>query len=244
VPPSGMDIYVLGEVHDNPAHHVEQARLVAVIAPGAVVWEMLSPDQVVAMAGVDRVDSDALGAALGWEAAGWPDFVMYHPIFLAAGDAGHFGASMPRERLKAVVSDGLAADLGADAVAEWGLGPLSPDDQAAREAEQMAAHCNALPVEMLPGMVDAQRLRDWSLASAAVGAVEAGRGPVVIITGTGHARADQGVPALIGAARPGLKVWSLGQVEGDPGADLPFDSVNVTATAPREDPCLAFSNGG
>ena len=28
VPPPGMDVYVLSEVHDNPAHHAEQARLV------------------------------------------------------------------------------------------------------------------------------------------------------------------------------------------------------------------------
>ena len=34
-------------------------------------------------------------------------------------------------------------------------------------------------------MVDVQRLRDWALAGAAVAAVEAGQGPVVVITGTG-----------------------------------------------------------
>jgi len=244
VPPPGMDIYVLGEIHDNPAHHAEQARLVGMIAPGAVVWEMLTPDQVAAMAGVDRADSAALGAALGWKASGWPDFSMYHPIFLAARDAVHLGAALPRARVKAVVSGGLIADLGADAVADWGLGPLPPQDQAAREEEQRQAHCNALPAEMLPGMVDAQRLRDWALAEAAVRAAEVGQGPVVVITGTGHARADYGVPALIAVARPGLRVWTLGQVEGDPGADAPFDAVNVTAPAPRDDPCLAFSNGG
>ena len=241
LPPPGMDIYVLGEVHDNPAHHAQQARLVAMIAPETVVWEMLSPDQVAAMAGVDRADATLLGKALGWEAAGWPDFAMYHPIFLAAGDARHLGAALPRSRIKAVVAQGLAVELGAAAVAEWGLGPLTPQDQTAREAEQMAAHCDALPADMLPGMVAAQRLRDWSLASLAAAAVEAGQGPVVIITGTGHARKDQGVPALIAVARPGMKLWSLGQVEDDPGADAPFDAVNITPPTPREDPCLGFS---
>ena len=134
------------------------------------------------------------------------------------------------------------------AVTEWGLGPLPAEDQTAREAEQMAAHCNALPAEMLPGMVDAQRLRDWAMAGAAVRAVEAGDRPVVVITGSGHARVDQGIPALIAAARPGIKVWSLGQIEAEPGADVSadaalYDALNVTAPTQREDPCLAPSKG-
>ena len=37
-------------------------------------------------------------------------------------------------------------------------------EQAAREAEQMAAHCDALPEDILPGFVEAQRLRDAALA--------------------------------------------------------------------------------
>ncbi len=109
----------------------------------------------------------------------------------------------------------------------------------------MAAHCNALPPELLPGMVDAQRLRDWYLSSAAVQAVEKGEGPVVVITGTGHARKDTGVPALIAAARPDLAVWSLGQTET--GADVDtaaFDTVIVTPPTPRKDPCLAFKSSG
>ena len=241
LPPKGMDVYILGEIHDNPAHHAEQARLVAEITPGAVVWEMLVPEQLAALGDVDRADAAAMGAALGWEAAGWPDFAMYHPIFMAAGDAPHVGAALSRGLVMEAMKQGLPVAIGADAVAEWGLGPLSPEDQAAREAEQMAAHCDALPVEMLPGMVDAQRFRDWAMAGAAVRAVEAGQGPVVIITGSGHARKDHGIAALIAVARPGMKVWALGQVEGDADPDAPFDAVNVTEAAPREDPCAAFA---
>ncbi len=241
VPPPGMDIYVLGEVHDNPAHHAEQARLVALIAPAAVVWEMLLPEQIAAMVGVDRSDAAAMARALDWENAGWPDFAMYHPIFVAAGDVPQLAGAAPRNQVMQVMEQGLTAVLGPAAVAEWGLGPLARDDQAAREAEQKAAHCNALPEDMLPGMVAAQRYRDWLLASVAVSAVETSGGPVVIITGSGHARKDQGIAALIAVARPGLKVWSLGQAEEDPGPDAPYDAVNVTTAAPRDDPCAAFS---
>jgi hypothetical protein len=74
---------------------------------------------------------------------------------------------------------------------------LDPDEQAAREAEQQEAHCNALPEEILPGFVEAQRLRDAALAEAALAALADTGGPVVVVTGNGHARADWGVPALL-----------------------------------------------
>ena len=35
---------VIGEVHDNPHHHRNQARAVAALKPGAIVFEMLTPE--------------------------------------------------------------------------------------------------------------------------------------------------------------------------------------------------------
>ena len=40
---TGADILVLGELHDNPAHHLYQAQIVAAAHPSALVVEMLSP---------------------------------------------------------------------------------------------------------------------------------------------------------------------------------------------------------
>lgn len=240
VPPSDADVYLLGEIHDNPDHHREQARLVARIGPGTVVWEMLSPEQA-ALVPADPRDAAALERLLGWNASGWPDFALYHPIFLAAAGADHAGASVPRDLLAKAMQDGLPSTIGAAEVALWGLGPLPANDQADRESEQKAAHCDALPDEMLPGMVEAQRLRDWALAKAAAEASDAGNGPVVVITGNGHARKDQGVPSLLAHARPDLKVWSLGLTET--GASMPaarFDAIASFPPASREDPCLAF----
>lgn len=246
VPPVGADVVILGEIHDNPAHHAEQARLVAVIRPQAVVWEMLTPAQLLQAAGADPADAAGFGAALGWEAAGWPDFAMYHPIFIASGTAVHLGGAVPRDQLRPAMDQGALAAFGA--ATPWfdpapALAPLAPDDQAAREVEQAEAHCNALPADLLPGMVEAQRFRDAAMASAALGALAAGQRPVVIITGSGHARTDVGIPAMIRAARPDVTVWSLGQVEADPGPGAPYDAVNVAASPPREDPCAAFRQG-
>jgi uncharacterized iron-regulated protein len=240
---AGVDILVLGEVHDNPAHHREQARILAGIRPRALVFEMLAPEAAERAAGIDRADAPALEAALGWNASGWPDFALYHPLFRAAPEAAILGAAVPRDDLRRAMREGAAAAFGPGAAA-FGLGPLAPADQAAREAEQAAAHCGALPADLLPGLVEAQRLRDAAMAAAALRALETFGGPVAVIAGTGHARTDTGVPAAIRAARPAVRVWALGQTEGDPGPGAPFDAVNVTAPVPRGDPCAAFAGPG
>lgn len=232
-------IIVLGEVHDNPAHHRNQAQLVAAIKPAALVFEMLSPEQVAETMGVDRTDALALGTALGWKDAGWPDFAMYAPIFAAAPDAILIGAALPEGAIISALDTSAAAVFGADA-ANFGLIPLAPEDQAAREAEQSEAHCGALPSEMLSGMVEVQRLRDAHFARVTLAALETYGERVVLITGSGHARNDIGVPAALRAARPDVRVFSVGQYESDPGPDAPYDAIVWTAPVDRPDPCLAF----
>jgi uncharacterized iron-regulated protein len=93
---------------------------------------------------------------------------------------------------------------------------------------------------VLPGMVEAQRLRDAALARAALEAMTATGGPVVVITGNGHARRDLGIPSVLALAAPKLRVLSIGQLEGSAGQDQPFDLWVVTGTVARGDPCAAF----
>ena len=38
LPAAAQDVVILGEVHDNPAHHAEQAAQVAAIQPRALVF--------------------------------------------------------------------------------------------------------------------------------------------------------------------------------------------------------------
>ena len=60
------DVVIMGEVHDNPQHHANQAAWVKDLRPAALVFEMLTPEQALtAMRNRDQ-DADALGAALGW----------------------------------------------------------------------------------------------------------------------------------------------------------------------------------
>lgn len=240
--PGDAQVVILGEVHDNPAHHLNQAEAVAAILPSAIVFEMLSPAQADIVNGMARDDAAALAEALDWKHSGWPEFALYHPIFIAAADARIYGAAVARDALMDAISSSAAEVFGEEA-SRFGLGPLAADEQAEREALQMQAHCDALPEEMLGGMVEAQRLRDARFSEATLTALEETGGPVVVITGNGHARQDWGMPAYLAAAAPHVEVVSLGQFEApfdEPPETVPHDVWLVTAPAEREDPCLVF----
>lgn len=232
-------VIVLGEVHDNPDHHLVQAEWLRRYPPAALVVEMLTPEQVGAADGVDRRDGAALGRAFGWEAAGWPDFAIYAPVFAAAPEVPLYGAALSRDVVSGAARAGAAASFGEGAAA-FGLLPLPADGQAAREAEQMEVHCDALPAAMMAGMVEVQRLRDAHFARVALQALDETGGPVVVITGNGHARRDRGIPAVIALARPDVAVFTLGQFEAEPEGEVPYDGYLVAAPVDRGDPCDMF----
>ena len=222
------DVVLLGETHDNPDHHLFQAEAVAVLKPAVVVWEMMPEGPF---------DPTADGFADDWAARGWPDWPLYAPIFEAAPEAAHLGMAQPRDAVRAAMTGPApmedAARFGLDA-------PLPEEEQMAREAAQQAGHCGALPGEMLPGFVAAQRFRDASFARVVLDALEAHGPPVAVITGSGHTRLDWGMPVYLRAAAPEVSVVSLGQFEETVPEALPFDVWAVAPAAEREDPCAAF----
>lgn len=237
-----VDVVILGEVHDNPVHHAHQARAVRAILPAALVFEMLGEAQVAALPS-DMTDAEDFAAATEWEARGWPDFTMYHPIFTAAPGARIYAGDVPQAVIRMAVRDGAVAAFGADA-ARFGLTePLPQEMQAEQEEKMQAAHCFAMPKEALPGMVEAQRLRDATLAAAALRALRETGGPVVVITGVEHARTDIGVPAVLRRAAPGVTVLSVGQLETVPQGRPPHHLWLITDGVPgRGDPCAAFGS--
>ncbi|MCK8464226.1 ChaN family lipoprotein [Aliiroseovarius sp. S1339] len=230
---SGADVVVIGETHDNPAHHAVQAQIVTALNPAAMVVEMLTPAQVV------ELEKDKPGYSAKWEKSGWPDFDMYLPVFTAS-NAAIYGAAVPRDVVRDSYTDGVAAHFDGDVVL-FGLDQPLPKDQHDQRIElQFAAHCEALPRESLGGMIEVQRLRDATIAKATLDAIDETGGPVVIITGNGHARSDWGVPSFLQQLRPDLSVITIGQAEdGHPpagGFDVIYDAPGVD----RPDPCDAF----
>ena len=240
IPQAARDaqVVVLGEQHDNPDHHARQADWVAALDPAALVFEMLTPRQG-AQAAAPWETQAQLDALIGWSDTAWPSFDMYFPIFAAAPDAVIYGAGVPRDALRSAMQTPLSEHPQA---ALFGLDqPADATEQSAREALQASAHCGALPEEMLPVMVDMQRLRDMTLADVSLRALRATGGPVVVITGNGHARMDWGMPALLAVAAPDVSVFALAQ--GEDGGDVQGGfALTLDAPAPaRGDPCAAFT---
>ena len=240
LPAAAQDILIIGEIHDNPAHHEIQAEMVQAFAPGALVFEMLTSEQAARITPAKRKDMHALAEAVDWADSGWPDFAMYYPIFEAAPEARIYGAQVPRDIARAAFDKGIADSFSGDA-ARFGLtAPLPEAEQDQREAMQMAAHCDALPEHLVPAMVDIQRLRDAELARVAVQAMQDTGGSVAVITGNGHARRDWGMPVYLERAAPELELRVIGQAED--GAELRgiFDEVISARPVDRPDPCAAF----
>lgn len=221
LPPA--DVYVLGERHDNPDHHVRQGDLVRQIAPTAVVFEMLTDEQAVRFDPTMPRDPQVLDQVFGWSDMGWSDISFYMPIFEAL-DGALVGAA------------GAPGDLSG-----YGLDdPLPADQQAEREQLQADVHCGALPEDLLPQFVQSQRQTDAQFAARTLAALDRFGPPVVLIAGNGHARSDWGVPAAIARVRPEVTVIAVVQGEGGvvpPGGDVVFDA---GAPADRPDPCEAF----
>ncbi|WP_366191467.1 ChaN family lipoprotein [Meridianimarinicoccus marinus] len=235
-------IVLLGEVHDNGAHHDRQAAALKGMEPAAVVFEMLTPAQADVLAD-SPLSGEALAEALDWDGSGWPDFSLYEPVIEAARATRVYGMAVPRADLGAVFDGGAAAAFGPEA-ARFGLDqPLPDDEQAAREEAQFAAHCEALPREMLPGMVEAQRFRDAVFARTILQALVDTGGPVAVIAGNGHVRKDWGIPVYLSHAAPEVTVLSVGQVErqGRLPDDAPYDLWILSAPAERDDPCAVFA---
>lgn len=236
------DVVFIGEQHDNPGHHALQADWTQALQPTALVFEMLTPEQAAMVTPDNRGSKDTLGEALGWAASGWPDFAMYYPIFAAAPTAAIFGASVPRDQVHGMMEQDLAVAFGAQDATRFGLDhPLPAQQQVLREQMQADAHCGALPEDLLPMMVSVQRLRDATLARAALEALDKTGGPVVVITGNGHARADWGAPFYLAAASPDITLFAVAQGEAGQVPDGTFDVSVDGPSVDRGNPCDAFN---
>ena len=226
------DIVILGEVHDNPEAHIGQAAALESLPPTAVVFEMLTAGDAL------RVDQGRDQIPAIWDTGGWPDYALYAPVFGALGAARIVGAAAPRETVRAVYGDGAATLFGVDAP-RFGLDKALPDaQQTLREEMQFDAHCQAMPREMMAGMVEVQRYRDAVFARAALEALDTYGPPIAVIAGNGHARTDWGIPAVIAQAAPEVTTHAIGFVEAQ--TDTPFDTVTIVPPAQRDDPCASL----
>jgi uncharacterized iron-regulated protein len=254
---AGARYRLLGEVHDNPQHHVIRARLIAAIAATgvrpAVVFEQFDLDQDAALLAAQKsgTDSDRLADEGHLDRKGWI-WPLHKPLIDVALKLGLpvRAGNVPRAMFPAGPS---AADEDRSALwyprfhaARW-----SEAQAGALHADIVEAHCGKLPETIVPRIVLAQRVRDAAMAQALVD--DATSGGAILIAGNGHVRADLGVPVYLHA--PGLPDSSAGSVslgmievnaDDERVSDFPrqivaanpgFDYIWFTSPAPREDPC-------
>lgn len=237
---------ILGEIHDNPAHHRHQAEILASMVHGgrrpALAMEQFDREH---QAGLDVArmrgerDPDAIADAGRFDRRGWR-WPEYRPLVALAAENGLeiIAANLSREEARALIRSGRP---------HQGLAPAAADMRAGLEADIVNGHCGVRPPEAtLAGMIEAQRGRDAQMAAA----IEKG-GPrgTLLIAGAGHARRSRGAPAYLAATmQDSLLVVAF--VEVDPGQADPraffedenYDVVWFTPRAEREDPCAAFRN--
>lgn len=256
---AGVRYVLLGEKHDNPDHHVLQARVIRALAAtgrrAAVAFEMFTPSQAGALArylAAHPREAAGIGEAVNWTASGWPAWAMYEPIAQAALDAGLpiLAANLDDERVRAVGRQGVAA-LDAAFVRRHGLDqPLPASVQEAMAEDVRDSHCGHAPEERIRAMLGVQRARDARMAEALLTAP--GNDGAVLIAGDGHVRTDYGVPMYLRRIDPAARTVSVALVEVNAkhasvetyaerfGGRLPFDYVWFTPAVDDEDPCEKF----
>lgn len=236
---------LLGETHDNPAHHETQAALLRALVAAerrpAVVLEMVERDRQGAIdrwaEGPDADDPDAFARAVGWAESGWPDFSLYRPVIAAAVAArlAIVAGGLERGVVLDVAERGLSG-LAPDRLLDWGLAePLPASLLDAQRDAVFEGHCRLVPRDALGPMVDVQVARDASMAVAMVRHPEG----VVLIAGRGHVRSDVGVPFYLKRLAPAGDIVTVGLLEREDDTD-PFDWRLVQAKERHEDPCTAL----
>jgi uncharacterized iron-regulated protein len=225
------DVVLLGEQHDNGWHHRLRGELLAELRPGAIVVEYLSRGRQVGPG------PDLLGrlTAAGFDARGWR-WPLHEPLFrgaLASG-ASLTGGNVPGELARQVARQGASA-VPEDLRKLLEAAPLAAPAQTALDADIVQGHCGNVGSLRLENLRLAQRLRDASMAGALNAAAAR---PTVLLAGNGHGRLDYGVPQLLAAARPGLRLISVGMLEDEADVrDAPYTHVWITPAVPHDDPC-------
>lgn len=238
--PAAPAFFLLGEVHDNPAHHEARAALLrAWLADGrrtTVVFEQFDRAQDLTLAAAPR-EAEALVDAGRFDKKGWR-WPLHKPLIDAAlaGGATIVGGNLERATVRRAVREGAGA-LPAEVAALLAQTPWSARQQQALEREIDDGHCKALPASLHAGMALAQRARDAAMARALLDSRAAGAERVILIAGNGHVRRDRAVPLYLraaGVAAADIDVRGYLEPTGDAA---PYDSVVRADPPPRDDPC-------
>lgn len=237
---AAQDVVLLGELHDNPRHHALRGQLIARIAGvrTTVVAEHLPAPSKVVLGESMLADLEAAGfSAEGW---GWP---LHQSLFDGIRSLGLpvVGGNLPQGFSKQLMMKGEGA-LMPPLDKAYRQSALTEDALRKLDADLVSGHCGKLPERYLAPMRLVQRATDISMANALLD-----HRPSVLVAGNGHVRKDYGVPQVINALAPSLKISAVGFYEKDRDSrELiqslagRYDYVWLTDGAERSDPCENF----
>lgn len=237
---AAQDVVLLGELHDNPRHHALRGQLIARIAGvrTTVVAEHLPAPSKVVLGESMLADLEAAGfSAEGW---GWP---LHQSLFDGIRSLGLpvVGGNLPQGFSKQLMMKGEGA-LMPPLDKAYRQSALTEDALRKLDADLVSGHCGKLPERYLAPMRLVQRATDISMANALLD-----HRPSVLVAGNGHVRKDYGVPQVINALAPSLKISAVGFYERDRDSQAliqslagRYDYVWLTDGAERSDPCENF----
>ncbi len=227
--PVDVDALLLGEQHDAPEHHQIEQQVIATLAArgvlAAVALEMADAGATTAALG-PRASEAQTRLALNWQDELWL-WADYREAVMAAVRAGVpvMGANLPAAQFKASMADSkLDAQLPGPA--------LKAQQQLIR-----LGHCNLLPESQITPMTRVQVAKDMRMARVLGEAAVPGK-IVVLLSGSGHANRELGVPQHLPVA---LHAKSVLLLAGDgPDQDTAFDATWGTPALPEVDYCASL----
>ncbi|HBS26180.1 MAG TPA: hypothetical protein DD827_03455 [Gammaproteobacteria bacterium] len=227
------DYVLLGEAHNDPAHHQRQQQILDLLIKAgrkpAVVFEMFNREDEGLITSTTRrfpLDPDKVAAAVNWEESGWPDWQMYRPIVKSALDGGLqlVAGNLSRTKARQLITDYDSFMPDIKTLTQLGMRePLPQVQQKLLQTRISSAHGKGIPDLIVNGMVLAQRMRDATMAEAMI-ARNFGQG-AVLIAGQEHVRADYGVPRYLRFREPEARIVSLAFAESE-DLDGPINSAD------------------
>lgn len=200
---------LLGEKHDSEAHHARQLDVLqgmaALGAKPALAMEQLDSEFQAPLSqaqAAGQTDAEALADAGQLNRKGWR-WPMYKDLiaFAAQRQWPLRAANLSRTEARKIALGEVVPVLP----------PTTPAQQAALEDDVVQGHCGYRPeTTRLQGIVAAQRARDARMAQT----LDAVGGPVVLIAGASHVRADRAVPRYLAAPDQALAVAMVETVAG------------------------------
>lgn len=227
---------LLGEKHDSEAHHARQLDVLqgmaALGAKPTLAMEQLDSEYQAALSAAQQAgqtDAEALADAGQLNRKGWR-WPMYKDLIAFAAERQWplRAANLSRVEARKIAVGEVAPEL-----------PVPTAQQlAALEDDVVQGHCGHRPESArLNGIVAAQRARDQRMAQT----LDAAGGPVVLIAGAGHIRADRAVPRYLAAPEQALTIAMVEAQPGKPEAAgydrAGFDVLWFTTGMDQTDPC-------